>query len=531
MAHCDHCGEIKTVIRGNICGWCGRNILNQGNNNLHSKTTPGIRISNTAKIKTLSGKEIEYFTEIFASGAMKDAHWSLDQRSVILLYRDKQNKNTRDRLEKIIKDYNPTIDPEVGHYWKTLFCWPEEVLVDGDTIGILVSKYPKTFYIEKGYAKGKEKDGKWFASAKLRKYLDPTEKGDWEKYFRINIKLARSVRKLHALGLAHSDLSYKNILIDPKTGASYMIDNDNLVVPGKFAPDVLGTPDFVAPEVLKTQHLVKEDPNRFLPSRVTDLHALAVLVYMYLLYRHPLKGSKVHDIEPEKDELLTMGEKALFIEHPSDHSNRTKDRNQNEMPWIDTTRMPYTVCGPYLKDLFDRAFIEGLHKPDRRPSAAAWEDALIKTMDLLVPCLNVSCEQKYFVHNFLLKPKCPFCGTIQNTILPVLTFYKPKPATRGQFIEEKYRFVVYHNKPIFVYHADTKYTALEKLKEEEKKQVGYFSFFNGKWLFHNRSLIGLRDIENSKSIPVNSSVELVDGKKLILCDSSTGKLVFIQFPK
>lgn len=97
---------------------------------------------------------------------------------------------------------------------------------------------------------------------------------------------------MHAAGLCHSDLSYKNVLIDPELGHACIIDVDGLVVPGKFPPDVVGTPDFIAPEVVKTSHLPKDDPRRVLPSIATDRHALSVLIYMYLLFRHPLRGGK-----------------------------------------------------------------------------------------------------------------------------------------------------------------------------------------------------------------------------------------------
>ena len=97
---------------------------------------------------------------------------------------------------------------------------------------------------------------------------------------------------MHAAGLAHSDLSYKNILVDPVSGSASVIDVDGLVVPGKYPPDVVGTPDFIAPEVVRTSHLSKDNPDRYLPSIATDKHALAVLIYMYLLYRHPLRGGK-----------------------------------------------------------------------------------------------------------------------------------------------------------------------------------------------------------------------------------------------
>lgn len=43
-------------------------------------------------------------------------------------------------------------------------------------------------------------------------------------------------------------------LVDPSSGSS-CVDCDGLVVPGKFPPDVVGTPDFIAPEVLETRTL------------------------------------------------------------------------------------------------------------------------------------------------------------------------------------------------------------------------------------------------------------------------------------
>lgn len=89
-----------------------------------------------------------------------------------------------------------------------------------------------------------------------------------------------------------------------------------------FPAEVIGTAEFIAPEVLSTKHLNKQSPNRKLPNRLTDLHALPVLIYMFLLHRHPLKGGKVHDLDTEKDDLLSMGEKAMFIEHPTDKTHR-----------------------------------------------------------------------------------------------------------------------------------------------------------------------------------------------------------------
>ncbi|WP_318528743.1 lipopolysaccharide kinase InaA family protein, partial [Klebsiella pneumoniae] len=89
------------------------------------------------------------------------------------------------------------------------------------------------------WIKGREKEGKWFASANNQnKFLDPRERGNTLNYLKVCILLTRAVRRMHAAGLCHSDLSYKNVLIDPELGHACIIDVDGLVVPGKYPPDV-----------------------------------------------------------------------------------------------------------------------------------------------------------------------------------------------------------------------------------------------------------------------------------------------------
>jgi serine/threonine protein kinase len=139
-----------------------------------------------------------------------------------------------------------------------------------------VPTYEKHFFFKQGYAsndilKGKEKNGKWFASAKFRATnsktkLDKSELGNWLSYFQVCVNIARGVKRLHSAGLAHSDLSYANVLIDPASGSANIIDIDGLVVPKKFYPDVIGTADFIAPEVLSTKHLDIKDPKENYPK-------------------------------------------------------------------------------------------------------------------------------------------------------------------------------------------------------------------------------------------------------------------------
>ena len=336
------------------------------------------------------------------SGTAKNVYFSPDKKYVVAIFKEKQDFNQKERLKKITSDYLTRIKNNEGgdYYLDEIFRWPTDVIEHNGKTGIVVPIYNSKFFFKKGYAsqdliKGEEKNGKWFAGAKFRNRqfplsLDHSELGNWLNYFQICVNLSRGVKKMHQMGLSHSDLSYNNVLVDPQTGSACMIDLDGLVVPGIFAAEVIGTADFIAPEVLATKHLGKNDPNRKLPNRLTDLHALACLIYMYLLHRHPLKGGKVHDLDTEKDDLLSMGEKALFIEHPTDKSNRPKMNQVSKWDqyWSDIDKLPYTITGPYLKPLFDRAFIDGLHNPMARPTADEWENALLKTSDLVQTCGN-----------------------------------------------------------------------------------------------------------------------------------------------
>ncbi|GHT12978.1 kinase [Bacteroidia bacterium] len=497
-------------------------------------------MANTIKIKATDGSDVEFVDNIIGAGGMKDVYFSPDKSYVVAFFRDKQDFNAKDRLQNITGVYREKIFNQAGgEYWKDLYCWPTKIVENNGKLGLVCPTYQKRFFFATGSInndflgiKGKEKEGKWYASAKNQnKFLDPTERGDWFKYFQICIGISRAVRRLHAAGLAHSDLSYKNVLLDPTSGHASIIDIDGLVVPGKYPPDVLGTPDFIAPEVIATKHLKMGDPNRSLPKITTDRHALAVMIYMYLLYRHPLRGGKIHDTDPAKDEDLSMGAKALFVEHPTDKSNqvRIKDLQSSQLPQGDPTKIPYTVCGPYLKKLFDKAFIEGLHNPALRPTADEWEQALLKTVDLMQPCQNPKCWHKWFVFDNTTKPKCPFCGTEYKGQLPVLNLYSSRKA--GSFTPDDYRLMVYHNQYLYPWHVNRNVSPNEKLSAEQKKPVGYFVFHGNKWLLINQRLPDLEDKTEGKKIPINQAVELTDGKQILLSKEDGGRLVIVQLVK
>ena len=473
------------------------------------------------------------------SGTAKNVYFSPDRKYVVAIFKSKQDFNQIDRLKRITSIQLERLKNMEGgiFYIEDIFRWPTDVIETDGKIGIIVPIYKPNYFFKKGYStqdliKGEEKNGKWFATAKFRNKqfplsIDQSELGNWLNYFQICVNICRGVKKLHQMGLAHSDLSYNNVLIDPVDKTAVIIDLDGMVVPGIYPAEVIGTADFIAPEVLSTKHLKITDPKRYLPNIKTDLHALPTLIYMFLLYRHPLKGGKVHDLETEKDELLAMGERALFIEHPTDKSNRPKLNQVNkwDLYWADINKLPYSITGPYLKTLFDRALIEGLHNPMQRPTADEWETGLLKTTDLMQKCHNVSCEQKWYVFDNTNTPKCPFCGTAHKGTLPILDLYY-------QFREsvwkpENHRLMIYDNQYLFQWHVNRNITRNEKTTAEQKVPVGYFTFHNNKWVFVNQKLTSMKDVTEDKEIPIGSMVELTDGKKLLLSKEDGGRVVVI----
>lgn len=492
------------------------------------------------KVSASDGSIITFEERSFASGGVKQAYFTADKQHVVCLYMKPQDKFSQARLQEIAGKYRESIFNNIGgDYWKSLYCWPEKTLEYEGRHGILVPRFDKSFFFKAGpeHLRGNEKRGNWFSNPSNREQVDPSERGHWRNYLNVCLVLSRAIRRMHSAGLAHSDLSFRNVLIDPTGDRACVIDIDGLVVLGKHAPDVIGTQQFVAPEVLKTQHLDPKDPDRILPSIRTDEHALAVLIYLYLLCRHPLFGKKFHDSDTTRDNFLQMGERALFIEHPTDRSNRYDNKwAQNNIYnakqhricalWMDLDHLPAKILGPYMYPLVEKAFVDGLHNPNLRPIANEWEDAIGKTLDLLLPCPNPSCQQKWFVFDNSVKPRCPFCGTAYRVVLPILNFYYP---LEGKFIMDNSRLMIFNGSRLYQWHVHKKITNNEKLQADKKTPVAYFQYHQSSWYLVNETLDSMIDLSNNNhQIMPGENVVLTEGQQILLSQSDDGLLVHVQ---
>lgn len=471
-----------------------------------------------------SDREYNLKDEEKGSGAVKTCYFTNDNKFAIAFYMKRPNSKALDRLNKIVTTYREAIfSASAGDFWSERLCWPEDVVEWQGKLGIVMKKYPSKYYFDKSRSpkinmKGVEKTGSWFTSLNNRtRMVHQDDLGHWAYMLSVCLNLSRGVRRLHASGLAHSDLSYNNVLIDPSTGSAMMIDLDGLVVPGLYSPDVQGSPGLTAPEIVSGK--VNEQ------SIATDRHSLGVLIYQYLLIRHPLEGNKVfHATDPNLDEHLMYGEKALWIEDPKDSSNRKiPPKSTGGIEWYNTKKLPVNICGPFLLELFNRVFGEGLHQPDRRPTAAEWEYALIKTIDLLTPCVNPHCTQKFFVVNTAQRVCCPFCGQQQKQ-MPILEFYSKRGGV--DWSAENERLVVFNGLLIWPWHTQSGCLPSERCVPKKQKPEGSFSYENQNWIFkpENKNVLLVRS-ENARKLVRHEAVILQAGDQLVFGDDQRLALV------
>jgi len=122
----------------------------------------------------------------------------------------------------------------------------------------------------------------------------------------ISYQIANSYRALHLSGYCYRDIAAGNIMFDPDTGNVLICDNDNVGINRQSKTQVWGTMEYMAPEVIRGE----ADP-----STETDLHSLAVLLFNFWMWHHPLHGEMEYEIYvwdvPAKRRIY--GETPVFI--------------------------------------------------------------------------------------------------------------------------------------------------------------------------------------------------------------------------
>jgi serine/threonine protein kinase len=197
------------------------------------------------------------------------------------------------------------------------------------------------------------------------------------------LNLSHNFLLLHTQGLCYRDISFGNAFFDPDNGDILIADNDNVSVDGGGVLGVLGTPRFMAPEVVRGEAL---------PSTQTDLFSLSVLIFYMLMVAHPLEGKKEAAIKALDLPAMTKlyGKEPIFIFDPDDDSNRP-------VPGIHDNALAFWRIYPqFLRDIFVRAFTLGIRDPKNgRVRESEWRGTMVQLRDSIFYCPHCSLENFY----------------------------------------------------------------------------------------------------------------------------------------
>src|SRR6266487_310201 len=385
--------------------------------------------SETLKVTFADKSSEDYHDEPLASGAEGSIFRSVRGDHVIKLYKPgKMNDAERiNRIDLLINQFNPATDP----YWSQYFTWPEKRVIRpqiGFRMRYVHMKMLSHYVYSRSYSRLPAEERGWFIGKVAAA-----------------IKLAAAAQRLSFMGLCYPDFSEKNVLVEPFAGRMVLIDCDSLCIPTRLSATVEGANWYRAPEIVMGTKL---------PSVLSDRHALAAVLYRWLLLWHPLIGDKQFDLDPAKDDELRFGQRAIYVEHPNDPSNRATKQ-------VFTSR----VLGPPLERLFRRAFVDGLHAPEKRPQPYEWQQALIATYDRLLPCASADCDWHFYV---ALPPSgftCPRCRQrlkYPKTVpLVYLHQHRHRAGPEGYDIHETdAHFVVgWQGRPLYLWHTRSDATA------------------------------------------------------------------------
>ena len=192
--------------------------------------------------------------------------------------------------------------------------------------------------------------------------------------------LTQGYQLLHKAGYQYRDISFGNVFFNPDDGEVLICDNDNVVPNGEKGGGVLGTPRFMAPEIVRGEAY---------PSRTTDQFSLAVLLFYMLFLGHPLEGALEANIKCMDVYAMNelYGTNPMFIYDPTNNSNRP-------VPGYQDNPIIYwqTVYPSHIKELFIRSFTVGLNEPNRRVTEKEWLNGLALLIAELIHCPKCGAE-------------------------------------------------------------------------------------------------------------------------------------------
>ncbi len=290
----------------------------------------------------------------------------------------KQDVHLRKRLEKAIESGAPN----------NRFLWPMDITTSSEVPGFgyimpLRDTEYKTIH-------------DW-----LNRKIEPSTKA----LTTAGLELAESFYQLHSKGLCYRDISFGNVFFHPDTGHILICDNDNVSINNTSDTIIAGTPEFMAPEIVRGEGL---------PNAQTDRFSLAVLLFYLFVLHHPLKGKKEAEINCY-DQLAMQklyGTEPVFIYDPDDTSNRPVPGYQQNA--IDC----WAIYPKFFQDVFIKAFTKGIKDPKHgRVTESVWRKTMVRLRDSIVYCPHCGTENFHVPKKFTTSQQKPHhCWSCQQPI-------------------------------------------------------------------------------------------------------------------
>ena len=195
------------------------------------------------------------------------------------------------------------------------------------------------------------------------------------------LELSHSYLGLHAKGLCFLSVHLGNFFFDPASGDTLIDALDEVAVDGSVTREVLGTPEFMAPEILRGEAF---------PGRQADLHSLAVFLFYMLHMAHPLTGKKMLSTKVLDWPALKQffGHEPVFIFDPVDRSNEAVPRSIDEYGEAGANALEFWPIYPqFLRDTFTKAFTTGLRDANNgRVRESEWCYVMARLRDSIMYC-------------------------------------------------------------------------------------------------------------------------------------------------
>ncbi len=327
------------------------------------------------RVMTESGKSINVVKFLGAGGQGEVYEVLYEGRRLALKWYFIQTgtSNQREMIEKVVKSGKPD----------ERFLWPIEVItvLRKKSFGYIMPLRPIQFSNIVDL---------------MKRRVEPS----FDSVITACIQLADSFYKLHQKELCYRDISFGNFFFHARTGDVLICDNDNVTHTQVDTAGVLGTPRFMAPEVVmgKTK-----------PNISSDLFSLSVLIFYMLMMHHPLEGKMEKNIKCFDLPAMTKlyGERPTFIFDPMNHSNRPVPG------YHDNAIAFWPIYTERIRQLFTQTFTKGARMPSQRISEKVWRDVLIELKNSITIC-DCGMENFYDVQKLKTKThnKCWSCDKV-----------------------------------------------------------------------------------------------------------------------